>query len=349
MKAFGAAAPLLISFLSNNTAKNISRSNRKLFSTSMTSSTTKGRKIAHTQTPTPSGPIFRLIGTVDIDGKGTNHPLAQVDPFMLLDYANIPESNIPKFGAHPHRGHSVVTLLLQGQEKSWDSYTQTHTVVDAPASYWVDAGSGIFHDEVSVVPNSDDKDQHIKLYQLWITVQEQDRLKQAGLQYDTELPVVDAVSKSGDNIGSITYFVGGKNDKIATPHPIVVAHIKQSPNSELEFPIDPSHGGFLVHIGGSPTVGGSVTPEVENEILVLDNNDDTTEDFVTVKASAQPAEYLVCVGETIGEPWYKKLVASGAVIAKSEQEARDIASKVEGYAAAGKSGSPGSSFAPFGA
>jgi hypothetical protein len=46
-----------------------------------------GRTIVRVVPPTQSGPITRLIGTVDIDGSGTNHSLDQCDPFMLLDYA----------------------------------------------------------------------------------------------------------------------------------------------------------------------------------------------------------------------------------------------------------------------
>jgi hypothetical protein len=55
---------------------------------------------------------------------------------------------------------------------------------------------------------------------------------------------------------------------------------------------------------------------------------------------------MVIVGETIDEPWAKKLVANGAVIAASPDEAREIATQVEAYAAAGKQ--KGGSFAPFG-
>ena len=33
--------------------------------------------------------LWRVIGTVDIDGHGTQHAIAHVDPFLLLDEAVI--------------------------------------------------------------------------------------------------------------------------------------------------------------------------------------------------------------------------------------------------------------------
>lgn len=311
-------------------------------------------------------PISRLIGTTDIDGEGTTHSLPQVDPFMLLDHANLPQSDLPPFGAHPHYGHSVVTLLLQGQEKSWDSFTNKDTVVKAPASYYVDAGSGLFHNEVSVVPNPDDPSQHISLYQLWISVNAKDRRKPAKLQYDTNLPLVDAKDDDGAVVGEIRYYIGG-GGTIQTIHPITVAHVAQKAGTSFKFPIPKGFGGFVVSMTGShwlhrkSTVSaffseGRVEPGQPNDVLVLENDNDGGEQdgYLLVQTSPSPAtekeavaDYLVCIGERIGEPWFKKLVANGAVIAASEDEVREMAEKVEGYAAAGKSKENGS-FAPFG-
>jgi redox-sensitive bicupin YhaK (pirin superfamily) len=121
--------------------------------------------------------VTRLVGTVDVDGSGTQHPLDQVDPFILLDAASISKHNMPPFGNHPHRGHSVVTVLLRGSMKSWDSFSNTETTLTAPASYWVDAGSGLFHNEVSVINDEKDTAQHVGLLQLWVGVKQEDRLE----------------------------------------------------------------------------------------------------------------------------------------------------------------------------
>jgi len=306
-----------------------------------------GRLISSVVRATPNGISFRLIGTVDIDGKGTKHPLEQADPFMLLDYApSIPKNNAPPFGAHPHRGHSVLTILTKGKVMSWDSFTNKETIAQAPASYWVDAGSGIFHDEVSRVDDESDESQHVALFQLWVSVKEEDRLKPAGLQYDMDLPAVEAKNADGKVVGSIRHYCGG-GAKITTPHPIVVAHVVQQANTSLRFPVDPAFGGVVIHMSGCPTFAGATTPSEPFEVLVLadTSSSDVDVDFLDVTSSASEAEYLICVGEQVKEPWFKKLVANGAVIAKSPEEAREIAQRVEEYAATGKTSG---CYGPFG-
>ncbi|KAL9181733.1 hypothetical protein ACHAXT_012076 [Thalassiosira profunda] len=316
----------------------------------MSATAVGGRKISRVVTPTRSGPVFRLVGTLDCDGAGTDHPLDNVDPFMLLDCGTISKDGHPTFGPHPHRGHSVVSIMMQGAVKSWDSYTKKETLVNAPASYWVDAGSGLFHDEMAVIPDETDPGNHVRMFQLWVSVREEDRLKPPSLQYDTDLPVVEAKdAETGESAGKVVYYVGG-GGTIKPPHSIVVAQIRQDPGTRYRFPIeDARFGGFAVSIKGQPTFSGTSTPTGPNEVFVLaDGSGNGGDDYLEVAAppGADGVEYLVCVGEKIGESWSKKLVASGAVIAKTSGEAREIAAKVEGYAAAGKS--PKGSFAPFG-
>lgn len=311
--------------------------------------TMAGRTIKRIVSPTIKGPMHRLIGTVDVDGNGTNHPLADCDPFMLLDHAVVPKPNAPPFGAHPHRGHSVVTILLQGRVKSWDSYhpTDENTVLEGPASYWVDAGSGVFHNETSVMDDPTDPTQHMEVFQLWISVKEEDRKKKPAVQYDSHLPVVDALDVEGNIVGSVRYFVGG-GGAIKPPHPITVARIIQNGGTTLKYPIDSTHGGFVVHTTGRALYGDEAK-EVSSEddsIHVLADAKDSSEGYLQVTTQTdEQSVYLVCTGEQIKEPWCKKLIANGAVVAKDENEAREIASRVELYS---KEGLSSGNFAPFG-
>jgi len=318
-----------------------------------------GRTIREIVAPTKAGgPISRLVGTVDIDGQGTNHPLEECNPFMLLDSATISENGKPTFGAHPHRGHSVVTLLLQGKVSSWDSYhpKDGKTTIEGPSSYWVDAASGLFHDEVTIVEDPSDPTQHCKLFQLWMSVKEEDRLKPPSVQHDTNLQVEDALDFDGNVIGSIRYFVGGSSSSIRTPHPITVAHVTQNYGSMIQFPIEFDHGGFLVHLNGCARYGGDDNADVTtdtNTVHVLDGSYGVTNYLKIVtpysddgtSKNEDKTSYLICTGEKIGECWYKKLTSNGAVVAKSKEEAREIASKVEAYS---KEGLSSGNFAPFG-
>lgn len=307
------------------------------------SSTKPHRSIGQVVPGKSNGPLVRLIGTVDIDGKGTEHVLPEVDPFILLDHAIIPKSDLPPFGEHPHRGHSVVTLLLQGSMRAWDSFSQTSSIFTAPAAYWVDAGTGVFHDEHSVVSDEENPQTHVKLFQLWMMVQEEDRHKAPKVQMQQEL------TKIQDENAAVTYFVGGPDNSIITPHPIVVAHVQQKPGARFDFPVQAGMEGFVVSVKGGFKLGSTtVTADQPNHILVLDKDTTEADSVLQVKTMENDAaEYLVCLGEPIGQPWVKKLVANGAVIAQNEEEARAIAEKVEIYAENGKTG-PIKSFAPFG-
>jgi redox-sensitive bicupin YhaK (pirin superfamily) len=295
------------------------------------------------------GPISRLIGSVDVDGHGTEHDLDECDPCILLDQGTIPKHNKPPFGAHPHRGHSVVTVLLRGKMTSWDSFANTKVTIEGPASYWVDAGSGIFHNEVTVIEDESDSNQHASLFQLWYGVKEEDRTKAPAVSHDMELPEVQ-IQHEGKVVGTACYYVGG-GAKIVTPRPLVVAHVSQNAKTTYRFPVDPKHTGFIVNLSGAsylkesiskPATFAGKTPNQVNDVLVLSKDGG---DYIEVWTGDAPADYLVCVGEPHGEPWAKKLVANGAIIAATADEARDIASQVEGYSQNGKETG---NFAPLG-
>ena len=94
----------------------------------------------------------------------------------------------------------------------------------------------------------------------------------------------------------------------------------------VKIPINPKHGGFIVHMEGIAKYETTAT----NSVLVSadTSNRYRNEDYVLVETKTN-CQYLVCDGEKINKPWYKKLAANGAVIAKSAEETRAIAKQVE--------------------
>jgi redox-sensitive bicupin YhaK (pirin superfamily) len=355
----GRLIPIVAAFRAAPTTTTTS-SSTPLSSATTTSTTTRlammtssSRLIDKVVSATDNGKIVRLIGTVDMAGQGTQHPLAEVDPFILLDSGTITKNSMPPFGAHPHRGHSVVTVLTQGKISSWDSFKPTtapRETLTAPASYWVDAGTGVFHDERSVIDDEDDPSQHMHLYQLWVGVKQVDRTQSPQTQYDNNLPVFDCKDPTNNDrvVGKGIYHVGPETS-ITTPHPIVVAQIHQDPNTIYQVPIEPSHNGFVVHRRGQQVSYAGTIPTADEDVLVLgpaDAGTSTSTTFLQVETKDSPADYLVCTGEPHGEQWVKLLVANGAIIAATPEEAQELAPKVEAMAKAGKMS--GGSFAPFG-
>ena len=118
----------------------------------------------------------------------------------------------------------------------------------------------------------------------------------------------------------------------------------------MQFPINGEYGGFVVHLEGCATYGNDSNSETKETYAVHVLGDNKDENYLQITTSAADSDksktsYLICVGETIDEPWYKKLTSNGAVVAKSQEEAREIASKVEEYS---KEGLSSGNFAPFG-
>jgi len=117
---------------------------------------------------TISGPITRVIGSLDFKGQGTTHILPHVNPFVLLDEAPvITEPNIPKFGIHPHSGAMIVTICLSGYiENIYYSQGVEKKEVHGPGPFLlaVNSGRGMVHDEHT------GEDKPTKLLQLaWMT------------------------------------------------------------------------------------------------------------------------------------------------------------------------------------
>jgi redox-sensitive bicupin YhaK (pirin superfamily) len=158
-------------------------------------------------------------------------------------------------------------------------------------------------------------------------------------------------------VGRGIYFLG-PTTSIETLHPITVVHIRQKAGTQYQVPIESTaHGGMVINLKGSANFGGdgatsAATPQNEYDVLVLKNDDSAVDqngrpDSLLVTTSAEEdAEYVVATGERIGESWAKKLVANGALIAATPEEARNLALKVDAMSKAGLE--KGGSFAPFG-
>lgn len=306
------------------------------------------RLISKVVPATNTGKNIRLIGTLDMDGNGTNHPLLpDIDPFILLDSGTLTKNHMPPFGSHPHRGHSVITILRQGKMQTWDSYKpkgefQLHT---GPSSYWVDAGTGVFHDEMAVIQDESDPSQHVELFQLWVGVKEEDRSKPPRVQSQGNLPKTELKDHdSGKVIGTIIHYTGPQTT-IETPHPVFIAYIHQLKHTTYRHAVDPTHTGFVAHVRGTPSVAGT-KPTDMYDIMVLDNSSSKENNILEITTGDEDAEYLVCSGMPIGEPWVKKLVANGAVIAANREQATGFVENIEAMSKAGKA--EGGSFAPFG-
>jgi redox-sensitive bicupin YhaK (pirin superfamily) len=91
-----------------------------------------------------------------MDGAGVhltrifaNQDVADLDPFLLLDFFNttVPADYIKGFPWHPHRGIETITYLVEGLLEHGDNLGNSG-VIEPLGCQWMTAGKGIIHQEM---------------------------------------------------------------------------------------------------------------------------------------------------------------------------------------------------------
>ncbi|MEA5427699.1 pirin family protein [Arcicella lustrica] len=111
------------------------------------------------------------LGPLSISRMLPNRYADKVGPFVFLDYvAPAIKETITKngMGAHPHRGISTLTYILQGEVEHFDSAGNTGEIHSGGAQ-WMKAGNGIIHDENFNYDSQTDS-KYIQGFQFWINL-----------------------------------------------------------------------------------------------------------------------------------------------------------------------------------
>ncbi|EGC28512.1 hypothetical protein DICPUDRAFT_44167 [Dictyostelium purpureum] len=109
--------------------------------------------------------LNRLIGTQEMD---------ILNPFILLDEidSTSPEEYSYGFPCHPHRGLQLVTYMLEGEMAHTDSLGNNETLKEGDLQ-WILAGKGIYHSEMPVIKNEDNK---LWVIHYWVTLPKQHKM-----------------------------------------------------------------------------------------------------------------------------------------------------------------------------
>jgi redox-sensitive bicupin YhaK (pirin superfamily) len=116
------------------------------------------RGIVHRTRGRTHGPITRLMSPSDVGEL--------IKPFVFLDLFELPASEAPLFGWHPHSGIATLTVVQEGAT-SYEETTGQKGVLSAGGVEWMRAGRGVWHTGSSVGDTS------TKGFQLWIALPEQ--------------------------------------------------------------------------------------------------------------------------------------------------------------------------------
>ena len=267
--------------------------------------------IARIQATSAGGPVQRLVGSIDVSGKGTLHPLHDVDPIVLCDSGIIEGKGLPKFGMHPHYGVIACSVVIEGGLQDKDNLQASPGgQTTAGGIYCASAGRGICHEETTIADYN-------RILQVIVRIPPEKMAlpPQIVKCKAPELPEV---------YPGVTLLVGELNGvkSPATPDSwpdAVFLRIKVPKESLLELSLPEKYPhGFCVVLDGSGSLSGQAISN-NNEVLVFGKGN-------RLKITSRDnLDLFVAAGAPLLEtPWVKKLGNNGFGIFRNEQEANTI-------------------------
>ena len=259
---------------------------------------------------------LRLIGTTDIDGKGTTHEIADVDPIVLFDFIKINTRNELSFRPHPHLGLTAMSFLpVNGTWMAWDSLKgEDEARLHAGGLYYVHAGSPAFHHEFPS-PETVAAETDVEFIQLvWNSTDEED-VKTVIIQPE-DLPVITSENATirvlaGD-------FCGVKSVQPFTHRKIIYSYVQLQNGKTLDLQVPSSLRGMLFVIEGKLEVN-DVTVD-EQQMMILGEEDQTLS--ITNLGIDSVGRFIIAAGEPLNKPFCKLIGLGGFIIGNSEEEVR---------------------------
>jgi len=257
--------------------------------------------------------LQRLIGTVDVKGKGTAHALAGVDPVVLCDAATVMGKGKPAFGMHPHYGLIACTTVVQGGFTDGDNLNPPNDHINREGGiYLVSAGRGVCHQEASGLEGK-----HIAVQTIFKIPEDKKHLPPELIRVEpSDIPDL------GLSGGTAKLLVGHLGD-IASPAKVqalprvVVLMVTANANSKMEIPFDADleHGFAYVIAGKCKLGGGEEWCEAEKGLWLFGEGAS-----LGVEAGEEGAKLFMIAGKPLNEPWVKTLGNNGFIITRDEAE-----------------------------
>ncbi|MCW5618571.1 MAG: pirin family protein [Nitrosomonas sp.] len=227
--------------------------------------------------------VHRTIGTP---------ALQNYDPFLLLDYidSNNPEDYSAGFPAHPHRGFSTLTYIIDGEMEHTDSMGNTG-VLGPGSAQWMKAASGIIHSEM---PRQHDG--LLRGFQLWINLPASNKMDVPEYQEYTSaaFPVLEEADYRIKVIsGQLSHAQSPIVDNITD---VSFLDVQIKPSRQFQYALPEAHAGFLYIFEGDGQINGKTA--ARHTLVTLDN----TDAFPVFTAGKQGARLVLISGRPIHEP-----------------------------------------------
>lgn len=259
---------------------------------------------------------LRLIGTTDIDGNGTSHSVAEVDPIVLFDFVRIDTGAAPSFRPHPHAGLTAMSFLpARGTWMAWDSLDgDMQTQLHAGGLYYVHAGRPAFHHEFPA-PETAAARMEVEFVQLVWNATDEDDVRTVIIAPE-DVPVVTLEHATvrvmaGD-------FCGVSAGQPFTHRKIIYSYVQLDRRGDVSFDLPPSMRGILFVIEGGLRVNDVDVDE--QKMMIFGDADQTLQ--ITNVDGARASRFIIAAGEPVDRPFVKLLGLGGFVIGSSEAEVR---------------------------
>lgn len=228
----------------------------------------------------------------------SNGLVAQMDPFLMLDYAGpiefAPTDHPKGVGEHPHRGFETVTIAYQGAVSHRDS-TGSSGVIYPGDVQWMTAASGVVHEEMHEREFAR-KGGAFEMVQLWVNLPAAHKMSKPGYQAITSAQIPTVSFGEGATARVIAGEVLGTKGAAQTFTPLNVLDVRLTEGASGELPLPAGHNASIILLRGAVTVNGTRVDE-EARLVLLSN-----EGSVVKLEAAKESLILVLTGQPINEP-----------------------------------------------
>lgn len=259
---------------------------------------------------------LRLIGTTDIDGNGTRHEVADVDPIVLFDFVDIDTSVESPFRPHPHVGLTAMSFLPAGGTwMAWDSLEgDSDQPLESGGLYYVHAGSSAFHHEYPS-PDTVAAAMKVEFVQLvWNATDEAD--VRTVVVPPADVPAVTSERSSVRVLAGD--FCGVSATQPFTHRKIIYAYVQLDQGGGEDFAIPTGMRGMLFVIEGELGVNDATV--AARQMMILDGESSA---LSTTNLDADGVtRFIIAVGEPVNKPFHKLLGLGGFIIGETEEVVR---------------------------
>lgn len=239
--------------------------------------------------------LRRLIG-------GGGGALPTIDPFLMLDFFDSPNSKdyIAGFPPHPHRGFETVTYMLAGRMRHRDNHGG-EGVIETGGIQWMTAGRGIVHSEMP-----EQSEGLMRGFQLWVNLPASRKMTAPGYQ-EHPAATMPIETRAGDVkvkviAGSTSHGTHGPVTAESTDARYFDVTLPAGTRLSETVPAD--HAAFVVVYEGSVSFAGG---EVVEALGLAHLGEGGSIEF---EAGASGAQALVISGRPLNEPvaWHGPFV-----------------------------------------